>query len=135
LPLADEEGVHLTIVRLGLATSGRHRRRLVGGAVVTGLVAAGVLGIVLVGVGGGSSLVGRIALLAVLAVLVGLAAMLLRAGRAPDGWVEIGDDHVTIIHPELLRSVIVLPRSAVRTILVDASAPDRSVGAAPELAA
>jgi hypothetical protein len=64
-----------------------------------------------------------VSLLALLAVLVGLTAVLARAAQAPAGWLDVADDYLTLAHPELLRSSIVLPRTAVRTLLVDVGAP------------
>lgn len=121
-------------MRIALATSPRHRRRLLAGAAASGVAAAVVLGVVAAGVGGAMTSVGRVFLLGVLVLLVGLVVLLTRAARAPDGWLEVGDDHLTLTHPELLRSSIVVPRNAVRTLLVDVGAPP-APGAPPAAAA
>lgn len=121
--MADEEGVPVVDVRIALATSPRHRRRLLAGAAASGVAAAVVLGVVAAGVGGATTWVGRMSLLGALVLLVGLMVLLTRAARAPGGWLEVGDDHLTLTHPELLRSSIVMPRNAVRTLLVDVGAP------------
>ena len=97
-----------------------------------------MLAIVIAGVGGGSSLFGTVALLVLVAVLVALTVMLAAGGPGAGRLDGVGDDHVTIDHPELLRTPVILPRAAVRTVLVDVSdspPTGAAAGGPPELAA
>ncbi len=121
-------------VVIPLATSAAHRRRLWAGSAAAALVVAAL---VLIAVAGGTGAVtglGRAAL-GVAAVGVGaVAAGLARTALVPAGSVTIDAKRLRIEEPELLREPIDVPRTALRTLLVDGRRPAPAAGLPAALA-
>jgi hypothetical protein len=120
---------------LELATSPRHRRRLLAGAGLAIALAGVTAALVFASSGPGTTTFGRISFAVVAAGLGWLAGVLVRAALAPAGSLLIDHDGVVLRHPQLLTGPLVLPRDVVRSVLVD-DAPARASGGLPaELAA